>query len=74
MAHNIILFLKTSTCLASGVICSVIDELNGTQPLKTAPPPNVLGYSRTLAKVKAPSKQSHHLSASYLYIYFSIKN
>lgn len=44
------------TPLASGGICWITDELKGTQPLKTAAPPRVLGYSRVLAKVNAPEK------------------
>jgi len=32
----------------------MIEELKGTHPLKTAPPPRVFGYSRILDKVKAP--------------------
>jgi len=74
MTRNIIIFLKISTRLASGVTCSVTDELNGIQPLKTAPPPKVLGYNRTLANVKAPAKHCHHLSAGCSYIHFSIKD
>lgn len=49
-------FLKR-TLFASGGICSIIDELKGTHPLNTAAPPRVLGYSRTLANVKAPGKK-----------------
>jgi hypothetical protein len=45
------------TLFASGVICCIIDELKGSHPLNTAPPPSVLGYSRTLANVKAPGKK-----------------
>jgi len=44
-----------------------MEELNGTQPLKIAPPPKVLGYSRTLAKVKAPEKQYHHKQTVYIH-------
>lgn len=44
------------TFFASGVTLSRIEELNGTHPLNTAPPPRVFGYSRTLANVKAPRK------------------
>lgn len=51
-----LVFLNISTRFASGVIRSIIDELKGIQPLKTAPPPKAFGYSRTLAKVKAPAK------------------
>lgn len=43
------------TFFASGEIRPIIDELKGTHPLKTARPPRVLGYSKTLAKVKAPA-------------------
>ena len=52
-----IVLLKKSTLFAFGEICSTIDELKGTHPLKTAPPPRVFGYNRTLAKVKAPAKE-----------------
>lgn len=57
--EEILVFLNISTRFASGVIRSIMDELKGTQPLKTAPPPKVFGYNRTLAKVKAPAKQCH---------------
>lgn len=43
-----------NTFLASPSIRSIMVELKGTHPLKTAPPPRVFGYSKTLAKVKAP--------------------
>lgn len=46
-----------STSFAFGEILSIIDELKGIHPLKTAPPPRVFGYIRTLAKVKAPAKE-----------------
>lgn len=46
------------TLFASGDICCIIDELKGSHPLNTAPPPSVLGYSRTLANVKAPGKKN----------------
>jgi hypothetical protein len=49
--------LKRSTLFAFDEICSIIDVLKGSHPLKTAPPPRVFGYSRTLAKVKAPAKE-----------------
>ena len=51
------MFLKKGTLFAFGEIFSTIDELKGTHPLKTAPPPRVFGYSRTLANVKAPAKE-----------------
>lgn len=44
------------TFFASGVIRSTKEELKGTHPLNMAPPPKVFGYSKTLAKVKAPAK------------------
>jgi hypothetical protein len=47
-------FIAGSTLFASGEICSMIEELKGTHPLKTAPPPKAFGYSKTLVKVKAP--------------------
>jgi hypothetical protein len=43
-----------STFFASAVILDAKGELKGRKPLKTAHPPRVLGYSRTLAMLKAP--------------------
>jgi hypothetical protein len=43
------------TFLASAETLSITDEPKGTQPLNTAPPPSFFGYSKTLAKVKAPA-------------------
>ena len=51
------MFLTKGTLFAFGEILSTTDELKGTNPPKTAPPPRVFGYSRTLANVKAPAKE-----------------
>lgn len=53
-----------TTFAASDGNCSGIEELKGIHPLKTAPPPRVFGYIRTLAKVKAPVETCYSLQGT----------
>lgn len=56
------------TFFASDDMLPKIEELNGTHPLKTAPPPKVLGKSRTLANANAPAREAMQTLLIFFFI------